>query len=213
MELIEAKRKGQEIVAPPAPPGKVIDLMAALRQSVEAAKKRRPTGTSERRRDARRASQGQLAMPRTKRGAISTEYAAKRRLERTAEPPAERKERTTGPLQFVIHKHAARRLHYDLRLEVDGAFKSWAVPKGPSLEPEREAAGGDGGRPSPGLRRLRGRHPGGRVRRRRGHRLGPRQLRAGGRRPARLRARRGGGDDAARPGAKGSSASISTARS
>jgi DNA end-binding protein Ku len=42
MELIEAKRKGQEVVAPPAPAGKVIDLMAALRESVEAAKKRRP---------------------------------------------------------------------------------------------------------------------------------------------------------------------------
>jgi DNA end-binding protein Ku len=42
MELIEAKRKGQEVIAPPAPAGKVVDLMAALRQSVEAAKQRRP---------------------------------------------------------------------------------------------------------------------------------------------------------------------------
>ncbi len=66
-----------------------------------------------------------------------TEYARKRRLEKTSEPPA-RKRRAKGPLHFVVHKHAASRLHYDLRLEVNGVLKSWAVPKGPSLDPNEK---------------------------------------------------------------------------
>ncbi|HEX7114194.1 MAG TPA: DNA ligase D [Steroidobacter sp.] len=61
-------------------------------------------------------------------------YAAKRTFTRTPEPQPEVVERR-GPLLFVIQKHAARRLHYDFRLELDGVLKSWAVPKGPSLEP------------------------------------------------------------------------------
>jgi bifunctional non-homologous end joining protein LigD len=62
------------------------------------------------------------------------EYATKRRLKKTSEPQPKR-QRRMGPLRFVVHKHAASRLHYDLRLELDGALKSWAVPKGPSLDP------------------------------------------------------------------------------
>jgi bifunctional non-homologous end joining protein LigD len=62
------------------------------------------------------------------------EYTAKRKFERTPEPAPGREEEGSR-LKFVIHKHAARALHYDLRLELDGVLKSWAVPKGPSLDP------------------------------------------------------------------------------
>jgi bifunctional non-homologous end joining protein LigD len=62
------------------------------------------------------------------------EYRRKRDFGRTAEPRGSKKR--TGPkLAYVIQKHAASRLHFDLRLELDGVMKSWAVPKGPSLDP------------------------------------------------------------------------------
>ncbi|MEW6250386.1 MAG: DNA ligase D [Planctomycetota bacterium] len=62
------------------------------------------------------------------------EYRRKRHFERTPEPRGE-VESARSSYSFVIHKHAARQLHYDLRLELDGVLKSWAVPKGPSLDP------------------------------------------------------------------------------
>jgi DNA ligase D-like protein (predicted ligase)/DNA ligase D-like protein (predicted 3'-phosphoesterase) len=62
------------------------------------------------------------------------EYEAKREFDQTPEPkPVLRQE--GDQLFFVVQKHAARRLHYDLRLELDGVMKSWAVPKGPTLDP------------------------------------------------------------------------------
>src|SRR5262245_31944714 len=62
------------------------------------------------------------------------DYHRKRNFTRTAEPRGKLR-RKSGQL-FVVHKHAARRLHYDLRLELDGVLKSWAVTRGPSLSPK-----------------------------------------------------------------------------
>jgi DNA ligase D-like protein (predicted 3'-phosphoesterase) len=63
-----------------------------------------------------------------------TEYQRKRNFRRTPEPRGVDDERTLEPI-FVVQKHAATRLHYDFRLQVDGVLKSWAVPKGPSMNP------------------------------------------------------------------------------
>ena len=62
-------------------------------------------------------------------------YRAKRDFAKTAEPSGDRNVARSDRLRFVVQKHAARRLHYDLRLELDGVFKSWAVTRGPSLDP------------------------------------------------------------------------------
>src|ERR671932_2518299 len=76
--------------------------------------------------------QGDSSAPAESGDSLST-YRAKRSPDRTTEP--------FGPVSpvigglFVVHKHAARRLHYDLRLEMEGVLRSWAVPKGPSFNP------------------------------------------------------------------------------
>ncbi|MGH2698848.1 MAG: DNA polymerase ligase N-terminal domain-containing protein [Actinomycetota bacterium] len=62
-------------------------------------------------------------------------YRSKRDLRRSPEPSGRPRRRARGDSRFVIQKHAARSLHYDLRLEAGGVLKSWAVPKGPSTDP------------------------------------------------------------------------------
>lgn len=88
-------------------------------------KTRKPgkTGTTERTRKIRA---GRLA-----------EYRLKRDFTKTAEPKGGPKQprKPAAKLAYVIQKHAASHLHFDLRLELDGVMKSWAVPKGPSLDP------------------------------------------------------------------------------
>jgi len=62
-------------------------------------------------------------------------YHAKRDFTRTAEPHGDAEVVMPAKRRFVIQRHAASRLHYDLRLELDGVFKSWAITRGPSLDP------------------------------------------------------------------------------
>jgi bifunctional non-homologous end joining protein LigD len=69
-------------------------------------------------------------------GELLREYASKRDFDKTAEPgPAVSGRPLEHGDRFVVQRHRARRLHYDLRLEMDGTLVSWAVPKGPTLDP------------------------------------------------------------------------------
>lgn len=82
-----------------------------------------------------RAAKAAAGRPVKKRTAPRlAEYEAKRDFTRTREPRGGRAA-TGKKLRFVIQKHAASHLHFDLRLELDGVMKSWAVPKGPSTDP------------------------------------------------------------------------------
>ena len=70
-----------------------------------------------------------------KKAAPLGEYRRKRDFTKTREPAGAKAPTSRRTLAFVIQKHAASSLHFDLRLELDGVMKSWAVPKGPSIDP------------------------------------------------------------------------------
>ena len=71
-----------------------------------------------------------------KQGKVSlARYRQKRDFSQTTEPSGRLAVTQSSQLRFVIQKHAASHLHYDLRLELDGVFKSWAVTRGPSIDP------------------------------------------------------------------------------
>src|ERR1035437_2442641 len=74
------------------------------------------------------------------------EYAAKRRFEKTPEPPPSvRKSNPAAKPYFCVQRHDATRLHYDFRLEIDGVLKSWAVPKASHRAATGTSSGGHAG--------------------------------------------------------------------
>ena len=109
------------------------------------------------------------------------EYRRKRDFKKTPEPRPGRVRARTHKLSYLIQKHAATRLHYDLRLELDGVLLSWAITKGPSLNPADKRLAVRTEDPSTILWRLRRYDTDRSVWGRHGHVVGPREMGTQGR--------------------------------
>ena len=140
-DLIKRKSKGRKLAAEePAPrrSAEVIDFVEALKRSLGKGGKAKAAGRRQGSQDSIPKCQSPEAGMKTaghhvKSADALAVYRTKRDFTKTAEPKG--KTGRAGGNRYLIQKHDARRLHYDLRLEMDGVLKSWAVTRGPSIDP------------------------------------------------------------------------------